>query len=54
MEERVKKLKAEMVLEYIVDLKIQQLLGYKLLSCIGTDYRHCYFFGYEPYNIHLK
>jgi molybdopterin-guanine dinucleotide biosynthesis protein A len=32
MEERGKKLKAEMVLEHIVDLKTQQLFGYKVLS----------------------
>ncbi|WP_299197417.1 diguanylate phosphodiesterase [Thermocrinis sp.] len=37
MEERVKKLKAEMVLEHIVDLKMQQLFGYKVLSRIVMD-----------------
>jgi c-di-GMP-related signal transduction protein len=37
MEERVKKLKAEMVLEHIVDLRMQQLFGYKVLSRIVMD-----------------
>jgi EAL domain-containing protein (putative c-di-GMP-specific phosphodiesterase class I) len=37
MGERVKKLKAEMVLEHIVDLKTQQLFGYKVLSRIIMD-----------------
>jgi hypothetical protein len=41
MGERAKKLKAEMVLEHIVDLKTQQLFGYKFL-------------GYETYNISLE
>ena len=36
MEVRGKKLKAEMVLEHIVDLKRQQLFGYRVLSCIIT------------------
>lgn len=31
-----KKLKAEMVLEHIVDLKTWQLFGYKALSRIGA------------------
>jgi hypothetical protein len=37
MEERGKKLKAEMVLEHIVDLKTQQLFGYRVLSRIIMD-----------------
>ena len=37
MGERVKKLKAEMVLEHIVDLKRQQLFGYRVLSRILMD-----------------
>jgi EAL domain-containing protein (putative c-di-GMP-specific phosphodiesterase class I) len=37
MEESGKKLKAEMVLEHIVDLKTQQLFGYKVLSRIIMD-----------------
>jgi hypothetical protein len=46
MEVRGRKLKAEMVLEHIVNLKMQQLFGYKVLSRIGADYGHGYFFGY--------
>jgi len=34
MEERGRKLKAEMVLEHIVDLKTQQLFGYRVLSAL--------------------
>jgi len=37
MEERGKKLKAEIVLEHIVDLRTQELLGYKMLSRILMD-----------------
>ena len=37
MEERGKKLKAEMVLEHIVNLKTQQLFGYRVLSRILMD-----------------
>jgi EAL domain-containing protein (putative c-di-GMP-specific phosphodiesterase class I) len=37
MEVRGKKLKAEMVLEHIVNLKTQQLFGYKVLSRIIMD-----------------
>jgi len=37
MGERGRKLKAEMVLEHIVDLKTQQLFGYKVLSRIIMD-----------------
>ena len=37
MGERGKKLKAQMVLEHIVDLKTQQLFGYRVLSRIITD-----------------
>ena len=37
MEERGKKLKVQMVLEHIVDLKTQQLFGYKVLSRIIMD-----------------
>jgi len=37
MEERGRKLKAEMVLEHIVDLKTQQLFGYRVLSRIIMD-----------------
>jgi hypothetical protein len=37
MEERGKKLKAEIVLEHIVDLKTQQLFGYRVLSRIPMD-----------------
>jgi len=37
MGERVKKLKAEMVLEHIIDLRTQQLFGYKVLSRIIMD-----------------
>ena len=37
MEERGKKLKAEMVLEHIVNLKTQQLFGYRVLSRIIMD-----------------
>jgi len=37
MEVRGRKLKAEMVLEHIVDLKTQQLFGYKVLSRIIMD-----------------
>jgi hypothetical protein len=37
MEERSKKLKAEMVLEHIVNLKTQQLFGYRVLSRILMD-----------------
>jgi EAL domain-containing protein (putative c-di-GMP-specific phosphodiesterase class I) len=37
VEERGKKLKAEMVLEHIVDLKTQQLFGYRVLSRIIMD-----------------
>jgi len=54
MKVRDKKLKAEMVLEHTVDLKTQQLFGYRVLSCIGADYGHGYFFGYETYNIPLE
>jgi len=54
MGERVKKLKAEMVLEHIVNLKRQQLFGCRVLSPIGADYGHGYFFGYETYNIPLE
>jgi hypothetical protein len=54
MEERGKKLKAQMVLEHIVNLKTQQLFGYRVLSRIGANYRHGYFFGYETYNIPLE
>jgi len=36
MEVRGRKLKAEMVLEHIVDLKTQQLFGYRVLSRIGV------------------
>jgi hypothetical protein len=54
MEERVKKLKVQMVLEHIVGLKTQQLFGYRVLSRIGADYGHGYFFGYETYNIPLE
>jgi len=54
MGERGRKLKAEMVLEHIVDLKTQQLFGYKVLSRIGADYGHGYFFGYEAYSVPLE
>jgi hypothetical protein len=54
MEERDKKLKAEMVLEHIVDLKTQQLFGYRVLSRVSADYRRGYFFGCETYNIPLE
>jgi EAL domain-containing protein (putative c-di-GMP-specific phosphodiesterase class I) len=54
VEERGKKLKAEMVLEHIVNLKTQQLFGCRVLSRIGADYGHGYFFGYETYNIPLE
>ena len=54
MEEMGKKLKAEMVLEHTVDLKTQQLYGYRVLSRIGADYGHGYFFGYGAYNIPLE
>jgi len=54
MEERGKKLKAEMVIEHIVDLKTQQPFGYRVLYRIGADYGHGYFFGYETYNISLE
>jgi len=37
MGERIKKLKVQMVLEHIVDLKTQQLFGYKVLSRILMD-----------------
>jgi EAL domain-containing protein (putative c-di-GMP-specific phosphodiesterase class I) len=37
MEVRGRKLRAEMVLEHIVDLKTQQLFGYKVLSRIIVD-----------------
>jgi len=37
MGERSRKLKAEMVLEHIVDLKTQQLFGYRVLSRIIMD-----------------
>jgi c-di-GMP-related signal transduction protein len=37
VEERGKKLKAEMVLEHIVNLKTQQLFGYRVLSRIIMD-----------------
>jgi len=37
MEERGRKLKAQMVLEHIVDLKTQQLFGYRVLSRIIMD-----------------
>jgi EAL domain-containing protein (putative c-di-GMP-specific phosphodiesterase class I) len=37
VEERGRKLKAEMVLEHIVDLKTQQLFGYRVLSRIIMD-----------------
>jgi hypothetical protein len=47
VEVRGRKLKAEMVLEHIVNLKTQQLFGYRVLSRIGADYGHGYFFGYE-------
>lgn len=54
MEVRGRKLRAEMVLEHIVHLKTQQLFGYKVLSRIGADYGHGYFFGYEAYIIPLE
>jgi hypothetical protein len=54
MEERGKKLKVQMVLEHIVDLKTQQLFGYKVLSRIDADYGHGSFFRYETYNIPLE
>lgn len=54
MGERGRKLKAEMVLEHIVDLKTQQLFGCRVLSRIGADYGHGYFFGYEAYIIPLE
>jgi hypothetical protein len=54
MEESGKKLKAEMVLEHIVNLRTQQLFGYRVLSRINADYIHGYFFGYETYNIPLE
>jgi len=54
MEEMGKKLKAEMVLEHTVDLKTQQLYGYRVLSRIGADYGHGYFFGHGVYNIPLE
>jgi hypothetical protein len=54
MGERAKKLKAEMELEHIVDLKTQQLFGYRVLFRIGADYGNGYFFGYETYNIPLE
>jgi len=54
MEVRGKKLKAKMVLEHIVDLKMQQLFGYRVLSRIDANYGHGYFFGYETYNIPLE
>ena len=54
MEVRSRKLKAEMVLEHIVDLKTQQLFGYKVLSRIGADYGHGYFFSYETYSVPLE
>jgi EAL domain-containing protein (putative c-di-GMP-specific phosphodiesterase class I) len=54
MEEKGRKLKVAMVLEPIVDLKTQQLFGYRVLSRIGAYYGHGYFFGYETYNIPLE
>lgn len=54
MEERSRKLKAEMVPEHIVDLKTQQLFGYRVLFRISADYGNGYFFGYETYNIPLE
>jgi EAL domain-containing protein (putative c-di-GMP-specific phosphodiesterase class I) len=49
-----RKLKVEIVLEHIVDLKTQQLFGYKVLSRIGADYGDGYLFSYETYNIPLE
>jgi hypothetical protein len=54
MGERGRKLKAEMMFEHAVDLKTQQLFGYRVLSRIGADYGHGYFFSYETYNIPLE
>ncbi|MFZ8864132.1 MAG: hypothetical protein ACO2PP_27020 [Thermocrinis sp.] len=54
MEVRGRKLKAGMVPEHIVDLKTQQLFGYRVLSRVGADYGHGYFSGYETYNIPLE
>jgi hypothetical protein len=54
MGESGEKLKAEMVLEHTVDLKTLQLFGYRVLSHIGADYGHGYFFGYETYDIPLE
>jgi len=54
MEVRSKKLKAEIVLEHIVDLKMQQLFGYRVLSRIGANYGNGYFFGYETYSVPLE
>ncbi|MFZ8786224.1 hypothetical protein [Thermocrinis sp.] len=35
-------------------LKTQQLFGYRVLSRIGADYGHGYFFGYETYSVPLE